>query len=471
MSHDPEIKFGTDGWRAVIGDTYTFANVERVAAATASWLKKSGPPELEVVIGYDTRFLGQEFAERAAQVLGSRGVRVILSDTFTTTPAVSWATKTFGASAGVVITASHNPPSYSGYKLKASFGGPSTPEDVAAVESEIVAERPEDLIPLNDLMADGTVRVIDYTSPYLDAVSSILDIEGIRSSGIRIAYDAMFGSGQGSLTRLLSAEQVLTLRHGNNPGFLGQAPEPIERNLETLSTFVRENGCDIGMATDGDADRIGLFDEKGQFVDAHRIMALLFKYLSQEKGIAGDVVKSFAATDLLDKMGRAYGVNVETTKIGFKYIASRMVDGNVVVGGEESGGIAAAGHIPERDGIYAGLLVIDMMVKSGKPLSVMVDELMAEFGQHWAFRRDLHISQEAKESFMQRLEQEGLSEVAGLQIDRVDDLDGFKFRTAAGPWVMIRPSGTEPVLRVYSEAESLEQAESLVDGIAAMVGR
>jgi len=280
----------------------------------------------------------------------------------------------------------------------------------------------------------------------------------------------MFGAGLGTVTTLLSEDQVLTLRDDQNPGFYGQAPEPIERNLADLARLVREEGCDIGLATDGDADRIGLFDEKGQFVDANRIMALIFKYLSQDKGMTGSVVKSFAATDLLDKMGEVYGLSVETTKIGFKYIASRMVESEVIVGGEESGGIAPAGHIPERDGIYAGLLIVDMMVKKGKKLSELVDELMDEFGQHWSYRRDLHLSQDVKDAFMNRLLSQGLPEIAGVRIDRVDDIDGLKFRSNSGPWVMIRPSGTEPVLRVYSEADSHENAKALVDDVASMVG-
>jgi len=470
MSHDPEIKFGTDGWRGIIGDTYTFANVERVAAATAVWLRKKVENGASAVVGYDTRFLGRQFAERTAQVLGSYDVKVTLSDPFTTTPAVSWATKEFGANVGVVITASHNPPIYSGYKLKAHFGGPSTPEDVSAVEAEIVPERPPNLIPLDTLVDDGTIRRLDLTRLYLDRLSRILDIDSIRASGLRIAYDAMFGAGQGALTTLLSEDQVISLRDDDNPGFHGQAPEPIERNLAGLAELVKTQGCDIGLATDGDADRIGIFDEKGEFVDANRIMALLFKYLSQDKGMTGSVVKSFAATDLLDKMGKAYGLSVETTKIGFKYIASRMVESDVLLGGEESGGIAPAGHIPERDGIYAGLLIVDMMVKTGKKLSELVDELMAEFGPHWSYRRDLHISQDIKDSFMERLLNQGLREVAGVKINRVDDLDGLKFRSDAGPWVMIRPSGTEPVLRVYSEADSHEKAKALVDDVAVMVG-
>lgn len=464
-----DIKFGTDGWRAIIGDTYTFANVERVAEATAIWLRQQDGDQVSAVVGYDTRFEGQAFAARTAQVLGSRGVHVHLSDPFTTTPAVSWATKTYGCQCGVVITASHNPPSYNGYKLKADFGGPSPPRQVAEVEALIPDQRPADLIPLADLVASGLVTRVDLTHEYLKALTEILDIPVIRQSGLKIAYDAMFGSGQGTITALLG-DQVATLHHDHNPGFHGQAPEPIEKNLAELAAFVPANGYDVGLATDGDADRIGLFDERGQFVDAHRIMALLFKYMHKELGMTGSVVKSFAATDLLDKMGAVYGLNVETTKIGFKYIAKRMVESDVIVGGEESGGIAPAGHIPERDGIYAGLLVVEMMVKRGLTLSALVDELMDEFGQHWSYRRDLHISPDAKESFMARLISEGLEQVAGRTIDRLDDLDGLKFRTTDGAWVMIRPSGTEPVLRVYSEAESHEAARALVNDVAAMVG-
>jgi phosphomannomutase len=470
MTEVTDIKFGTDGWRAIIGDTYTFANVERVAAATAVWLGRNGQNEPKVVVGYDTRFEGGAFALTAARVLASMGVHVYLSDAFTTTPAVSWATNALGCDAGIVVTASHNPPAYSGYKLKASFGGPATPDQIAAVEKEIRPDRPTGVESAESLLAAGRIEKIDLNSRYLGAIAKLIDIDAIRSSGLRIAYDAMFGSGQGMITQLLSSDQVATLHHDHNPGFHGQAPEPIERNLEELSRYVKENGCDIGLATDGDADRIGLYDEHGTFVDAHRIMALLFKFLVEERKLRGSVVKSFAATDLLDKMGAAYGLNVETTKIGFKYIASRMVEGNVLVGGEESGGIAVTGHIPERDGIYAGLLMVEMIVKTGKSLSTHVDEIMDTFGQHHAYRRDLRLSQEVKDRFMLRLENEGLDRVAGQEITSVDDLDGLKFRTEAGGWVMIRPSGTEPVLRVYSEADSMEGAEALVNDVAAMVG-
>ena len=470
MTQETEIKFGTDGWRAIIGDTYTFKNVERVAAATAAWLRKTAPGSSSVVIGYDTRFEGSAFALAAARVIAGMGVRVYLADAFTTTPAVSWATNALGCDAGVVITASHNPPAYSGYKLKASFGGPATPDQITAVEKEIQGERPRDVPSAESLVKAGAIELIDLNSRYLDAITRLIDLEAIRTSGLSIAYDAMFGSGQGMMTRLLSSKQVLTLHHDHNPGFHGQAPEPIERNLGELSNFVRENGCDVGLATDGDGDRIGLYDEKGAFVDAHRIMALLFRFLVEERHLRGDVVKSFAATDLLDKMGAAYGLKVETTKIGFKYIASRMVEGNVLVGGEESGGIAVTGHIPERDGIYAGLLMVEMMVKTGKSLSTLVTELMTTFGQHHAYRRDLRLSQEVKDRFMIRLETEGLDRVAGQKVTSLEDLDGLKFRTEKGGWVMIRPSGTEPVLRVYSEADSPDGAEALVDDVAAMVG-
>ncbi len=465
----PAIKFGTDGWRAIIADTYTFENVEKVAQATGRWVLDTYGEDASVVVGYDTRFLGAQFATLTARVLASMGITVHLSDGYTTTPIVSWATLAYGCSHGVVITASHNPPQYNGYKLKAHFGGPSTPDMIAAVEAELpnVMGAGQVLHSLAELQEAGRIHLKDFTPEYLDVIRDRVDVEAIRNSDLKIAYDAMFGSGQGLASQLLGEDRVLTLHHDDNPGFHGQAPEPIARNLGELSNFIKANGCDVGLATDGDADRIGLYDENGEFVDSHRILALLVDYLYNDKGMRGDIVKSFAATDLLDVMGNAYGLTVHTTPIGFKYIAARMIDGNVLVGGEESGGLAAMGHIPERDGIFVGLLVVEMMVKRGKKLSELVADLFDRFGPHYAFRSDLHITDELKQAFMKHLREKGMDEVAGHKVDHVDTLDGFKFRTTSGPgpWVMVRPSGTEPVLRVYAEAASEEGAQALVQGV------
>lgn len=466
----PPIKFGTDGWRAIIADTYTFENVEKVSRATAQWLKKEYGDTPSVVIGHDTRFLGAEFTRRAAQALASAGVRVHVSDGVTTTPIISWAALHYNLSHGIVITASHNPPTYNGFKLKAHFGGPSTPDMIAAVEAELPQLDADFELQSYDALVDaGMIETIDLNAPYLDVLRERLDIEAIKGAGLKIAYDAMYGAGQGLLNELLG-DDIVTLHHELNPSFYGQAPEPIAKNLGELSEAIKRENCDVGLATDGDADRIGMYDENGDFVDSHRCLSLLVDYLYNDKGMRGDVVKSFSATDLLDKMADRYGLGMVTTPIGFKHIAKRMVETDVLVGGEESGGLSIKGHIPERDGLYIGLTIVEMMVKRGKTLSELVDDLFERFGAHYAYRNDLHISNEKKVNFMKRVSEEGLSEVAGHTIVKTETIDGFKFRTDAGSWVMVRPSGTEPVLRVYSEAGSREDAEALVAGVVEMVG-
>jgi len=466
---DAPIEFGTDGWRAVIADDYTFENVERVSQATAKWLKEDYGPSPEVVIGYDARFLSPQFAERAAQVLTQAGVDVISSGEMVSTPAISWATRALDCDAGIVITASHNPPEYNGFKIKAHFGGPAPPEMIAAVEKAVG--------PASDLPSDEERRTSpppvhhDVRSGYLNALQEALDIDAIVNSGLTIAHDAMYGTGQGLVTELLGEEQVVPLRHERNPGFHGLAPEPIEERLTDLSATVAESeDCAAGLANDGDADRIGMVDENGDYVSSHRILALLVKYLHEERGRSGDIVKTFSTTHLLDKMGERYGLSVETTPIGFKHIARKMSEGNVLVGGEESGGIAATGHVPERDGIYIGLLIAEMMVKRGKSLSALVDELLEEFGPHYNYRDDIHIREDQKASVLDRLDSKGgLDTVDGHAVEEVQTLDGFKHVTENG-WLLIRPSGTEPVLRVYSEAESPEAAEALVKDASQQLG-
>ena len=465
------IKFGTDGWRAVIGDGYTTDNLTIVARATAAWLKtQSDAPS--VVLAHDTRFRGADFARHVAAVLASEGVRVRLADAFATTPAVSWATKEGGHTAGIVITASHNPPEYNGFKIKASFGGPATPKMIAAVEAELPNVTGELAIEDYDaLVADGRIETFDLQSGYIDLLHGELDIDAIKESGTRVAYDAMYGAGQGVVTELLGKARVTEVGHELNPGMHGQAPEPIERNLGALLKAVVDEHCAIGLATDGDADRIGLVDEEGVFVDSHTILALLVKYLHTEKNLTGSIVKTFSTTDMLDKMGAAYGLEVITTPIGFKYIGPKMVDGSVLVGGEESGGMAVQTHIPERDGLFIGMTVVEMMVKRERTLSGLVRELMEEFGPHYQSRTDLHTTEDRKQEVLRELESDGLATIDGAEVASTETLDGFKFRTADG-WLMFRPSGTEPVLRVYSEASSQEAADALVQwGVEMVNGR
>jgi len=472
MSADAPIKFGTDGWRAVIADDYTFVNLERVAEATARWLHDDYGDNPHVVVGHDARFLSPEFADRTAQVLAHAGATVTLADTMVPTPAVSWATQALDADAGVVITASHNPPEYNGFKLKAHFGGPAPPPMVTKVENAVpsAANRSTDLPALDTLLADGSVSHSSLRAHYLGALHDTLNIDAIRDSGLRIAHDPMYGAGQGIVTDLLGDDQVTALHHDHNPGFHGVAPEPIEDRLGELCETVATSDCVVGLANDGDADRIGMVDEHGDYVSSHRILCLLAKYLYEERGLSGRIVKTFSTTHLLDKMAEAYGLEVETTPIGFKHIAPKMAEGGVLVGGEESGGIAAAGHIPERDGIYIGLLIVEMMVERGMLLSELVDELLEQFGPHYTYRDDLAIAADRKADILDRLDAGGgLDTIDGHPVQRVDTLDGFKHITDNG-WLLVRPSGTEPLLRVYSEAESPEAARALVKDASRQLG-
>lgn len=464
------IKFGTDGWRAVIADGYTFDNVNRVVAATVRWLRAAHGEDLHVVLGHDTRFLGRAFAGHAARVFGAMGVRVTFADGFVPTPAVSWAAREYGAQAGIVITASHNPPAYNGYKVKTHLGAPAPPEVVAAIEAEVGPAPERDLPAFDALVAGGQVALRDVGAGYLAALRERLDLDAIRASGLRVVHDAMYGAGQGALVSLLGADRVVPLRHDHNPGFHGQAPEPIERNLGTLAETVVREGAAAGLANDGDADRIGMVDERGRFVTPHLLMALLVDYLHRERGLTGRIVKTVSTTHLLDRMGAAYGLPVETTPIGFKYIAPRIVEGDVLVGGEESGGIAVQGHLPERDGLYIGLLILEMLCRRGRPLSALVDDLFARFGPHHYHRVDVHTTPEAKERVLGRLRDEGgLDAIAGHAVTAMDTQDGFK-HLLADRWLLVRPSGTEPVLRVYAEAPDSAGAVALVTDAMARLG-
>ncbi len=466
-----QIKFGTDGWRAIIADQYTFENVALVSRATAQWLRKNYGDRPKAVIGHDTRFMGRAFSELSARVLASEGVRVLFASDVATTPAISWATRAFDCDAGVVITASHNPPEYSGFKIKANFGGPASPEMIAAVEQELASLAPaaEAPRPFADLVEEGVIEVRDLNAEYLEMVRGLLDIEAIKASGIKVAHDAMYGAGRGMIAALLGQERVVELRSALNPGFGGKAPEPIERNLKDLAETVVREGCAVGLANDGDADRIGMFDERGEFVDSHQMLALLVKYLHTERGLTGDVVKTYSTTHMLDKMGAAYGLNVVTTAIGFKYIGQRIVEGDVLVGGEESGGMAVKGHIPERDGVYIGLLIVEMMVKRGKKLSELVHELYDEFGVHICRRTDVHTTNERKQAVLDRLTQQGITTLQGRPVQDYGTMDGFKLTTDGG-WLLVRASGTEPVLRIYSEADSAEAAEGILSDAVAQLG-
>ncbi|TVR12898.1 MAG: phosphoglucomutase/phosphomannomutase family protein [Balneolaceae bacterium] len=456
------IKFGTDGWRAIIAEGYTFENLNIVSQATAAWISEENITNNGVVIGYDARFLSREFAEHAASVFAECGLPVRISDAIVATPVISWAASHFNAT-GIVITASHNPPIYNGFKIKAPFGGSASPDQIEAVEKKLKKiTEPVSVRPFNHLKKLGLIREMDFAEGYLDVISERIDIDAIKKSGITIGHDPMFGSGSGLLKRLLK-DQVLEINATRDPLFGGKAPEPMEQNMVQLSAHVLKNGCSLGIANDGDADRIGMVDENGKFVSSHLILSLLAKYLTHEKGLTGTIVKTFSTTDMLNKQAKAYGLPIEVTPIGFKYVADKIITGDVLVGGEESGGVSAKGHLPERDGIYIGLLITEMIVKSGKTFSQLVQALFDEFGNHEYFRRDVHTDDEKKKGMIRFCTEKKLKQIAGKNVVEWDMTDGIKHTLEDGSWLLVRQSGTEPVLRIYSEAEDKAVAESLVN--------
>ena len=462
------ISFGTDGWRAIIAKDFTFDNLTAVTQATARWITDENVTANGVVIGYDARFMGREFAEHVASVFAAMQVPVRISSSISPTPAVSWTALHYDA-VGIVITASHNPPNYNGFKIKAPFGGSATPDQIAGVEKRLGQYNPDiEIKPYRECLKLGLIREITMTEQYLNVLRERIDVEAIQKSGIRIGHDPMFGSGMGAIKKLLG-DQVVELHAEVNPSFKGVPPEPIEKNLTEFSAFIPGNNCQIGIANDGDADRIALFDEKGTFVDSHRILSLLVKYLHIEKGLSGTIVKTFSTTDMLNKQAEKYGLPIEVTPIGFKYIAEMIVNGDVIAGGEESGGLSVKGHLPERDGLYIGLLMTEMMVKSGKKLSELVQELFDEFGDHAYYRNDLHTEESKKQAMIGHCKQKKLTQIDGKKVAEWQFTDGIKQILEDGSWLLVRPSGTEPVLRIYAEAPTAEQARAMVEDVTQVV--
>jgi phosphomannomutase len=468
-----QIKFGTDGWRAIIGKDYTVENVARVSIAVAKWLKKNYKKPV-ITIGHDCRFGGELFTEAAIKVFIHSGVKVITTNKgFVSTPMISFATVELKASLGVVITASHNPASYNGYKLKGSFGGPLLPENVDEIERIIPKENGFnlDMISLKDAEKNGMLEYVDFEQMYVDAVRETFDIEAIEKSGLRLAYDAMYGAGQNVLKRILPNMDFLHCEY--NPSFMGQAPEPIAKNLTELSEFIKSNGnIDCALATDGDADRIGLYNSKGEFVDSHHVILLLIHYLVKYKGMTGKVVTGFSSTPRIKKMCAHYGLVHQEVPIGFKYIAGIMADENedVLLGGEESGGIAIKTFIPERDGIWMGLTIWEFMAKSGKTLEDLIGEVYEIVGEFAFERADLHIDEALKQKIINQCQKKEFNMFGKYRVESIETLDGFKYHFDENRWLMIRPSGTEPVLRTYAEAPDLKEVRHILDNCKLTIG-
>ncbi len=457
-----KIKFGTDGWRAIIADDFTVENVARVALATSVWVKKNFDKP-SIVIGHDCRFAGELFVNTATKVFLSQGVHVKMARGFISTPMISLACVQLKCSVGVVLTASHNPPEYNGYKLKSHFGGPLSPELVQEIEDSIPDTANLDLnsISIQDSIENGMIEIVDLETRYVDHVKANFDLEAIQNSGLRFAYDAMYGAGQNVMRRILPETHFLHCEY--NPSFYGQAPEPIEKNLKELEAFIINDGkIDCALATDGDADRIGLYNGKGVFIDSHHIILLLMHYLVKYKGMKGKVVTAFSTTPRVEKLAKHYNLDSEVVKIGFKYIAKMMVEQDVLIGGEESGGIAVKGHIPERDGIWMGLIVWEFMAKSGKTLDDLIDEVYSIVGGFKFERSDLHITEELKQKIIDKCKDNAYESFGTYKVEQVKTIDGFKYIFDENRWMMIRPSGTEPVLRTYAEAPTMEEVRQIL---------
>ncbi len=472
------IHFGTDGWRAVISDTFTFHNLRLVSQAIADAVKtdhwNNGEWEGEIdarkiIVGFDTRFLSDRYARDVARVLAANGFTVRLSQADCPTPAISYAVYHHKAAAGIVITASHNAPRYNGIKLKAAYGGSALPEQSRRVEIYINDNEERGRGPnLMDWDVARGMNLIDRFNPlpaYYDHLRTLINFDAIAENPPRVVVDSMHGSGRGVIKGILQGTgcEVTEIRGEMNPGFGGTHPEPIGHNLGALAGAISTGVGDLGLATDGDADRIGAMDERGNFVDPHKIMALALQYLVEQRGLNGPVVRTVSTTRMIDRLARRYNLPVYETPVGFNHIADHMLKEDVLIGGEESGGISFKGHIPEGDGILMGLLLVELLATSGKSLSTMVNDLLEDVGPSFYERRDLRLKHPvAKKEMTSRLKNNAPDEIGGMSVSEVQTVDGVKYIIEDGSWLLIRPSGTEPVLRVYAEGRSKEMRDALI---------
>ena len=477
-----KIQFGTDGWRAGTADAYTFDAVRVCAQSVAEWVTKSGQADRGVVIGFDRRFRSEHFAAAAAEVVAAHGVHVYLANAAAPTQSFSYATMRRKAKAGIVITASHNPWTDNGFKVKEETGAAASPAVLAQLEAIIhpLESHPQDVrrMPFDDAVAKGLVEIFDPAPEYLARVAELFDLEAFRGAGYTIVCEPMFGSAAGYFPRLLAGgkTQVIELHGERNPYFGGVNPEPIPPNIDEFLARIPREQADVGLAVDGDADRAGLADETGAFVTTLTLYALLMWYLLEVRGLRKPVVKTVNMTSMIDRLGERYGVPVYEVPVGFKYIGPKMQETGAMMGGEESGGFGFAMHLPERDGIVADLFFLDFMLRTKKKPSQLIAELMALAGPSFYLRRDLRLDAasyaQKKVRIMERLGAEKPSRLAGHAVGKIlplDTKDGVKFFVDDGSWLLVRLSGTEPLVRVYAETRSEEELGTLLDAGESMV--
>ncbi|MDX9993003.1 MAG: phosphoglucomutase/phosphomannomutase family protein [Anaerolineales bacterium] len=469
------IHFGTDGWRAVISDTFTFANLRMVAqaiadaAASEHWKKDNGVDAKKFVVGFDTRFLSDRYASDVARVLAANGFTVHLAQADSPTPAISYAIKHFRAAGGVMITASHNAPRYNGVKLKSAYGGSALPEQCRRVEIYIndneERARGPNLMDFDKAREKGLIQKFNPLPIYFDHLRTLINTDIIAENPQNFVVDSMFGSGRGTIKAFLHGSGCeITEIHGEmNPGFGGLHPEPIDRYLGALKGALGAGLGNFGLATDGDADRIGAMDEHGIFVDPHKIMALALRYLVEKRGLSGSVVRTVSTTRMIDRLAARYGLKVYETPVGFNHISEYMLSEDILLGGEESGGISFKGHIPEGDGPIMGLLLVELIAESGKSLHKLVQELLEDVGPAHYERADLRLNRPVSKAEMtDLLVKQAPSEIGGAAVSEVSTKDGVKYIMADDSWLLIRPSGTEPVLRVYAEGRTPQMVTDLL---------
>jgi alpha-D-glucose phosphate-specific phosphoglucomutase len=469
------IKFGTDGWRGAIAGPYTFDTVRIVAQATANYLTNQGQAKHGLVVGYDMRFGSEFFAAAVAEVVSANGIKVWLCDRAAPTPAVAYSILTHGAAGAAVITASHNPWTDNGYKYKPEYAGSADPKTIAAIEEQ-VAQIWENggvqRLPLEDGLADGRVEKFEAAPDYVQRLHELVDIGRLRRSGMKIVVDPMYGAGIGYFPTLLDGGslRLSEINDQRNPYFGGVNPEPIAVNLGKLMDAVPHAGADVGVTVDGDADRVGLVDEKGNFINQLLVYGLLIMYLLEKKGWRGAIVKSINTTSMSTRLAERFGVPVIETPVGFKYIGPAMQQNDAMIGGEESGGYAFRGHIPERDGVLAGLYLLEMMLDYDMPLSAIVLHLQEIAGPSYYDRIDVRFPEEKRADVLERFAGEHPKDIAGEAVDHVQTTDGFKYFLADGSWLLVRSSGTEPLIRLYTEASSPDMAQRVLAAGKEMAG-
>ena len=473
MAETTVVKFGTDGWRGIIADDFTYANVRVAAAAIANYILSDENPAAGVCIAYDTRFGSRSFAKVVAEVLASAGISVAMAAEITPTPALSYAVRERKAAGGVMITSSHNPAEWNGVKYKASYGGSGKPSIMTAIEGYLNK-------PLAKAAKPASIETVDFNPDYNAAIARFVDLDAIRASGYKFLVDCMYGAGRGVIAGIFTKAHIpfVEIRSEINPAFPGINPEPILPHIKATQIAVVAEKCDAGLITDGDADRIGAVDEDGNVVDAHKILSLLTYWLLERKKWPGEVTRAFNTTKMIDRIAAKYGRKLNEHGIGFKYVVDLMLEKEILIGGEESGGMGISKHLPERDGLLNSLLLANVMADEKKTLGQLVAALQEEFGEHQYGRVDMHIDEAVKQNAIARAKA-GVADFAGMKVLRVETLDGIKFfldnpgcagrKSAAETWLLLRASGTEPLLRVYCESCSVESVAKVLEAAQAFV--